>query len=218
MADTPIVYSGQMVRKLFADLKTQTRRIVKAPAWSTGEMEAQEDHVEAIATISGCFGDVPHIYQPGDRLWVKENIRAVVVDDYSRIQYLADDLVVEIDNTMEAADLWMDIYHYGKKTGAVVSSRFMPKWASRATLTVTSVKYENLHEITREDAILEGITRGDDGWWGYGDTPAECNLCATPEEAYRELWIDIHGKDSWNANPIVVVPAFTFHPVNILKL
>lgn len=220
MADRAIVFSGPMIRALFAGVKFQTRRILKAPKWSTGEMECQEDHVEAIAKISDCFGNVPHPYEKGDRLWVKENCQAVVsTDETSCIRYLADDSVVNIENTAAAADNWLGLYDSGKGRRSMIrSSRFMPMFASRATLIVESVKYEELKDITNEDAIREGIRQGDDGWWGFGDTPEECNLCPTPAEAFHELWIDIHGKESWDENPIVVVPTFTFHPVNILKL
>lgn len=229
MADKHIVFGAPMIRRLFAGDKTQTRRILKAPSWSTGEMEAQGDHVEAIAKISGCFGDVPHIYRPDDKIWIKENCRAMVDnDDCSCVQYLADGQITKIENTQQATDLWLDLYDFGSsksgKRGANVPSRFMPKWASRASLSVTSVKYENLQDITDEDALAEGVVPhpSGHGFWVPGIDHPDPNFPylsrPTPRDMFAALWSVIHGQDSWNSNPIVAVPTFTFHPVNILKL
>lgn len=82
--------------------------------------------------------------------------------------------------------------------------RFLPRYASRTTLKVISVRLERLHEIGFYDAIYEGITLGKDGrynfdhamnYWGSKD----------PVDAFTVLWESINGEDSWELNPWVWV-------------
>lgn len=79
---------------------------------------------------------------------------------------------------------------------------FMPRWASRLTLEITDVRVERLQDITEEDAKSEGATRKDCGDFGM----------ETWTSAFRNLWIDINGRDSWNANPWVWVIDFKTVP------
>jgi len=74
-------------------------------------------------------------------------------------------------------------------------ARFMPRWASRITLEVVSVRVERLNDCSREDAIAEGI-----------DIDPE--LPADPRDTYRSLWESINGPGSWDANPWVWVVGF----------
>jgi hypothetical protein len=66
-------------------------------------------------------------------------------------------------------------------------SIFMPRWASRITLRITDVRVERLQDISDDDARAEGVeNRG----------------------AYAQLWEDIKGKGSWDADPTVWVVGF----------
>lgn len=76
----------------------------------------------------------------------------------------------------------------------------MPRWASRITLEIASVRVERLKDISEEDAKAEGIK------FGTGN-PGECRTCA--RGAFMDLWESINGKDSWSANPWVWVVSFT---------
>jgi hypothetical protein len=80
----------------------------------------------------------------------------------------------------------------------------MPRWASRLTLEVLSVRLERLQDISDEDAKSEGIERhNDDGVTYYGPLNAGD---ARPVEAFRHLWDSINGERtgcSWQANPWV---------------
>jgi hypothetical protein len=75
---------------------------------------------------------------------------------------------------------------------------FMPRWASRLTLELTAVRVERVQDISREDAIAEGVE----------PMPHErfANLAAGGyHRAYRALWERINGPGSWEANPWVWV-------------
>jgi hypothetical protein len=86
------------------------------------------------------------------------------------------------------------------------SSTTMPRWASRLTLEVVSVRVERLQAITEADARAEGLESSvDDGvtYWGpVGKGHFD------PRVAYRSLWESLHGPGSWAANPWVWVVGF----------
>lgn len=74
----------------------------------------------------------------------------------------------------------------------------MPRWASRITLEIVSVRVERLRDISEADAIAEG---------------AEWAACGAPQEGSRKagyavLWESINGAGSWDANPWVWVVEF----------
>jgi hypothetical protein len=82
------------------------------------------------------------------------------------------------------------------------------------------VRVERLQDISRDDAVAEGLSRkpyasplakemGCD--WGYdGD-----DRHGSPVSAYAALWESINGPSSWNANPWIVAYTFTVHHGNI---
>ncbi|EBH9979146.1 hypothetical protein EHH62_22945, partial [Salmonella enterica subsp. arizonae serovar 40:z36:-] len=74
----------------------------------------------------------------------------------------------------------------------------MPRWASRILLEITDVRVERLRDLSEEDAKSEGITPPAGGvlpGWEYRIN-------------FRDLWMDIYGTDSWEANPWVWVIEF----------
>jgi hypothetical protein len=91
----------------------------------------------------------------------------------------------------------------------------MPRWACRTILEVTAVKAERLQDISREDAIAEGISvlplqdaNDPSAWWQTA--PGE-NQDRTPVASFGSLWSTIHkpdGPNGWKANPWVW--AYTF--------
>jgi len=77
----------------------------------------------------------------------------------------------------------------------------MPRWASRLSLDIVSVRVERLQDISEEDARAEGCSGGHDSIPGYA-------FSATPREHFRHLWGSINGAESWDANPWVWVISF----------
>ena len=115
------------------------------------------------------------------------------------------------------------------RAGRVRRARFMPRWASRLTLTVTEVRVQRLQDISEEDAKAEGVTRC--GWaedmagdgrheWHVpaekpGEYPGLTNAYPSPVAAFWELWDHIHGPAAWNENPWVAAYTFTVQRGNI---
>jgi hypothetical protein len=213
MTDRPILFSGPMIRALLAGTKTQTRRIIKprgkGPSLFNGDWS--DSYVLDPGNESWRKNDIR--IEASDRLWVKETVRAEELPDgLDGVRYLADDFFVPIGNTASASIEWLKLHTiYGKK-GASAPSIFMPRWASRLTLTVTDVRVERLQDISDADAIAEGITLSKEFPDRYL-TPA--GDYAVPVIAYQRLWESINRPGSWDANPWIVAYTFTVHRQNI---
>jgi len=190
--ERPILFSAPMVRAILAGQKTQTRRIVNPryswevddsegvnkvyyPCYVTGEPEPME--------VPCPYGDV------GDRLWVRETHyveRAGYQDGTDRfILYKATDDHAPVSK-------WTPSIH-------------MPRFASRINLEIVEVAVQRVREISREDAIAEGIFLNDNDWWDAGNG---LRGELSPEAAFRELWASINGSESWTNNPWVWVIEF----------
>lgn len=76
---------------------------------------------------------------------------------------------------------------------------FMPRWASRITLEIVSIRVERVKEITEHDALSEGVF-GDEVDWADQPMPSMC---------FEALWDSINGKTHpWSSNPWVWVIEF----------
>lgn len=82
----------------------------------------------------------------------------------------------------------------------------IPRWAARLELEVVSRREELLQDISRGDALAEGIVQLPDG--GYGLPAGEHYHHTDPRESYWSLWEAINGPGSVEANPPVVVIDF----------
>jgi hypothetical protein len=196
--------SAPMVRALLSGAKTQTRRVVKpqplggAPTllehllphqrWATDE--AEEEHVWKCP-----YGE------PGDRLWVRETWSPDPPIDSSWASTEWNGCGRRIDGVPERfqhprfCNYSADWLH-----GPIVwrPSIHMPRWASRLTLEITGVRVEMLQEISVEDCIAEGMQSR------MREHDAVCDL----RDQYRDLWEQINGRGSWDANPFVWVLEF----------
>lgn len=199
MAERPILFSAPMVRAILSGSKTQTRRIVKSQfAQDAVPAEMCAETAEGWQTIghsglwwcdaAGAAEDAIRCPYgiPGDRLWVRET-HAPQADCWG------------------AWHNWMGlsrtgpkpIIHYAADGGDPFIERWrpsihMPRWASRITLEVTSVRVERLQNISAADAIAEGPEPHPAG----------------PVCAFSSLWRSINGVESWVQNPWVWVIEF----------
>jgi len=184
MTDRPIIFSAPMVLALLAGRKTQTRRL----AWGKGDF------------AGGRFG-IPAArwqrVQPGDRLWVQEDWRTAKCWNKSH--------PTKLPQRDPSAPIWYGADAAGQAdAGMRRSSRFMMRWMSRLTLTVTDVRAQRLQEITNRDCYAEGIHP-----IGPEHHPE------IPRNEFRDLWNHLHGPGAWEANPEVVALTFTVERRNI---
>lgn len=222
--DIPILFSAPMVKAILSGTKTQTRRIVTAPpsvkrfgreahfdrAWvDQGPSPAGNPGPYLKLPVTGVRPSrevVERVYPrwfPGDRLWVKETWRpeSVLVDDKEvRLSFRADG--------GHSVGWYTDWKIPEAAARGWVSPLLMPRWASRITLEITSVRVERLQSITEEDARAEGVSAvWSVPWLGEGcDQPSNSGDITSAVEAFSELWDDINGKKpgcSWDDNPWV---------------
>ena len=197
MTDRPILFSAPMVRALLDGRKTMTRRVIKPQPrdpqmfggdWFDMAVERSRAHDDGETPITK--------YTVGDRLWVREAWKPHSLYDHmkprdipaTKVFYLADD-------------------GYSPSGSRGRPSMFMPRWASRLTLTVTGVKVERLRDISEKDARAEGVE---------SRVPmGRVDLNYAWRQCFRELWLSINGPGSWEANPWVRAVSFTVERRNI---
>lgn len=222
MKERPILFSGPMVRALLAGTKTQTRRVCKpAEAAALSYVVEVPDPAERGQVYNGStFGDEAGDVQfsspyggRGDRLWVCETFAKIIGQsgggietDYAATYTQGD----RLGDTLGIKKRWTPSIH-------------MPRDASRILLEITGVRVERLQDISEADALAEGIvprevivdTRYEAGQhreieaerFLHGEWP-QCKLFESAEEAYADLWEQINGPGSWDANPWVWVVEF----------
>lgn len=218
-----IICTGQSIPAIFTGDKTQSRRVIKFPrhtyaagglswiksihqdgkgnwvAWSSDEPDLVEFTKKAYPNGEGfrCpYG------KPGDLLWVKETWRAIELPDgLDGIEFAADNQFRPIKNTLEAADMWVDAHANGKYGQAWRSPYFMPKWASRLTLRLLSVRAERLQAITEADAKAEGVSAWHDTTVGTTYIPEFALRWDEVNKTRKDLHpsVDYH----WIGNPWV---------------
>lgn len=247
MADRPILFSAPMVRALLNGTKTQTRRALnpQPPSWvypndkpgyscltPKGCIEFRGRYVDEAGEDHGPaskFVKLP--YLKGDHLWVRESyyqrghwepVEGTRTKGgrqkwaFMPIGPISFDAPAEFRKGRHSADPETVAWH--KRLG-----RFMPRAASRLTLTVTDVRVERLQDISEADAIAEGIYRLG-GLYCHsrpGDHFGNESAIAVPAGwdqatyAYQALWDRINGPGAWEANPWVVAVSFDVERRNI---
>lgn len=174
--------------------------------------------------------------QPGDRLWVKEthwrfgkwkqsddgrwHFEPIPAGQAGGLMY---------DQPDSIAQARTDLGWHKRP------SIYMPRWASRLTLTISALKLEPLQDISEADAILEGATskpalcgyRGlDAGWSMDWQTPYRDHALTTAQTAFGSFINELHGGKGWNLkpsnlwveNPEMLAMTFTKRDGNIDKL
>jgi hypothetical protein len=211
VSDIPIIFSAPMVLALLDDRKTMTRRL----AWGKDKKKNVVPHpIDGEFTVQTTRPPSPwQRVKPGDRLWVRETWQKH--PDYATIE--------DARRTCENIG-----FHFGLVFAATQTNNrpikwrspiHMPRWASRLTLVVTATKIERAQQISDEDVIAEGMQffpgegyacpAPTGGWW---------HSCESAQDCFMWLWRKLHGADSWDANPEIVVLTFTVHKQNIDSL
>ncbi len=208
MNDYPILFSGEMVRAILEGRKTQTRRVMKPQPsadfspitveWYAPTVEGRDGEEQPGTEIFGVYGDEEGYRcpygAPGDRLWVRET-------------WLLD------------GNVYLYKANFGKGVlsdswqGHWKPSIHMPRVASRITLEIVKVRVERVKDITRSDAILEGVSNV---WsWDAGRNAEHpehfSRALLNPYVAnYSVLWDKINAARGlgWDVNPWVWVIEF----------
>jgi hypothetical protein len=211
ITERPMLFSGAMVRGILDEIKDQTRRVVKLPkekglefrwegAWKDGGASSlfgsgEYLHVPFRSLVDGEDGwkrgtSLRHFCpygKIGDRIWVKETFAPNGVGHH----------LARMVKAPEQPKVYYRATHEGHAAWNWKPSIFMPRWASRITLEITSIRVERLQEISEEDAVAEGCCVKLNG---HDDDFAR--------NCYRKLWETINGKGSWDLNPWVWVVGF----------
>ncbi len=181
MKSTGILFQSDMIRALLRtqNPKTQTRRIIDPQPPTGWNLTGNYGRITSTHPKKGKFGAfirrgmgtdfqesdiIPCRFGgPGDELWAKETF---ALQDGFPI-YRAD----ARDNLSE------EVAAAHSDKGCWTPSIFMPRWASRITLTIDNIRAERVSEISHLDALAEGREPG-----------------PHRQRAYRDLWNHINAK------------------------
>lgn len=193
MREHPLLMKGPLVRATLEGRKTQTRRPVK-PQPSDDIVDVEYDDIAELwlgntkedndlGFCSSWTARCP-LGRTGDRIWVRETWDwrdwQSMANRKVRIAYAADGAQVD---TIAPCDWNPVVYNAARWHPSI----HMPRWASRITLPLVSVRVERVQYITDEDAEAEGVE------------PIEGSY----REGFRAMWQDIYA--TWDANPWVWV-------------
>ncbi len=225
VVERPILMSGPMVRatRRKDKPKTQTRRVMKPQPWNIDPVEREYGRWlcsdgKRDYEITCPYGVV------GDHLWVRETWQTWMVPeaDYSKQNlkcfYRADgehQFVFARNEYDGIRSFYTDGFAFGDEW--VPENRWRPsihmlRSRSRVNLEIVGVRVERVQDISKEDAIAEGMT-------GYEEKPTPAHIIGgppttryarLPQIQYRDLWNDLNEKRGygWDKNPWVWVVEF----------
>lgn len=229
--ERPILFSGPMIRALLDGSKRQTRRVVKGTNGIIGPLGGLGFPDKSLRGITEFRGGQP-LYDMcpygvvGDRLWVREtwydnimNRAEHPTEPFDEVRRCPGEVYYRADG--EFARQFPEDY----EDAIWRPSIFMPRWASRLTLTITDVRVERLQEISADDAMAEGLKAWSkdgklvkhgiadpDGMPGsdYPGTWPWHEWRISPVDAYEKLWDSLNAKRApWSSNPWVWVLTFS---------
>jgi hypothetical protein len=243
MKEIPILFSTAMSQAILEGKKSQTRRLVKFrnKHWrlsyeaneegrkdldAFGVLDKQGNLIELMESVPATLDELnlcPY-GQPGDVLWARET-------------HYAWGYWVQEGTTEKGKPAWTfkdftredqkGQYHYETNPPKIICEKrsakkvgwyrrpsiFMPYDAARIWLQKEITKVEKACDISREDAIAEGlacITKDGGRTWKYGipdldGLPGIDNIGwawqdwhTDPVEAFKRLWWSINGEGTWD--------------------
>lgn len=221
------IFNAQEVQAIIAGNKTMFREVIKnanydSPVHSYKDWENNGLYYPVVTLVDEngtqftetqySFDGIRCPYQIGQKIFVKESWCAFTGETlgtplgkmriYSYPPKKGDIITYKAD-----ADLTKDFSNY-------LSSRTMPQWASRLTLQIKEIRVEKLSEISKDDAIAEGMFFADygkncynqqeAGWsWKKNKCPSEC--LGSAYWAFANKWNSTHKtpEEKFEANPWV---------------
>jgi hypothetical protein len=218
MVEHPILFNSEMVKAVLSGTKRQTRRVIKPQPKFNRMGLTNASFGRGIGNQWGFPYASPERWYKcpygleGQRLWVRETFWIPPGERISKSQ-----IVFRADkpNFMEGRTINKITSHHYKWRPSI----FMPRWASRITLQVDSVRVERVQDIREADAMAEGIREvTKDGvvkkycvydHSDYSSTPWR-DMPRNPVHTFMQLWDSINDKRgySWASNPWVWVVDF----------
>lgn len=222
----PILFTDDMVRAILNGRKTQTRRPMKVQPSiiNDGDAAWRDSKGDLWRNARQYARDCCPFGSPGDRLWVREAFYIDHVDyaDGQRLPKIAPDDAT--DMLYYPADArcrvsWCCQVIPECSCGEVGKPKLrpsilMPRWASRLTLEITSVRAERIKDISLEDAKSEGLPYDEECYGEHGPGYAAyarglgefCTYSACV--AFPKYWDETYGNGAYDRNDWVWVIEF----------
>lgn len=210
-----IILLDEEPNRILEGRKTQARRAVRLqPKWKfSGNYERipVTSHVYGLWWVTAGFGlacetrkleNCPY-GKPGDRLWVRETwgypegLNPGMAAVY--ISYKAGEKTFHAFPESGEKSIGSG---YAKPT-KWLSPIFMPRWASRITLEIETVRVEQLKEISYKDARAEGMPLDYSGLYDF-----DRSQYGGYQANFRRYWDSHHSTFQWESNPLVWVIEF----------
>lgn len=229
--DYPIIMSAPMILRLLAEAnevgtgKSMTRRLAwgrwltvqqaakhKAPLRVRGEDEKAPAYAQAASSWQRV--------EVGDRLYVRENFwrfgRWIGIKKTGNPSYSFAPCSRPGGNLIFVADYDnghpLPMGQFGSYDPAwhLRPNIFLPREESRLTLIVREKEIERLHDISEVHCEMEGLewTRNGTLWRCVGPDGGDWHVVEGARECFAWLWRKLHGAESWDQNPEVVVLGF----------
>ena len=198
MSEKPIIMSGASVRAILGGNKTQTRRVVKPQPKRVKTVRFHPFPSRETSVIEDW--KIPKArYAVGDRLWVRETW-GLWSETWTDCGWEAEGLSGgKQPRKLPQSNSFERFFIAYKATGLDYElcdgerwypSIFMPKWAARVWLEVTGVRVERVQDLTKQDALAEGMQG------------------CFPRIDFETLWDSINTKYPWADNPWVWIYEF----------
>jgi hypothetical protein len=200
MSEKGLIFRPDMIRAFLAGRKTQTRRIIKVPKnmhpindgcgfGISDEFRGRWRQLWPYALNKEKTQQkiIPSPFQPGDVIRAKETYIFEHKWDSSKPSDVSqgEPVYYPADKKIRGFNGHTRTFEHGKTRPSI----FMPKWVARIKRTVTSVRVEQVQDISRTDAHAEGFNLQ--------------KMC--PFDWFLELWDIINGKGAWARNDLVWV-------------
>lgn len=223
MAERPILFSGPMVRAILTGAKTVTRRMCQELPTARGLRDLGAGYgwngqTDAPALVKRDERGVSvwpfrasRCGAVGDRLWVRESAYIAPPNFGDRDLDTCRDAEGRGRMVGYAASMDAESVETARDYGVrCTPSIHMPRWASRLSLDVVSVRVERLRDITEEEAQCEGVGSIFDRIPGiHPEQPLSTSehVQSAPHRAsFACLWDDLYADGagtSWKSNPWV---------------
>ncbi len=218
MKEPPILFSGGMVKAIIDGRKTQTRRVLKpqpAKINGYGSLWFEPAFKELVydnnpgqpALMARCPYGIA-----GSNLWAKETFSYITRAENEKWDKRRDD-GVPVSMLYRADSMWDGMEQDGGFPFNWTPSIFMPRWASRITLEICSVRVERIQDISDKgasnDCTAEGVFHCGMEIPSYEEWSA-AGFHSSEKFMYRNLWDSINSKrgNGWDTNPWVWVIEF----------